>query len=82
VRVLIIGGLVVVGTGTTGANLVRHGTAWDSLAATGGPRARYLPGVAFDARRRVLVVFGGGDPSSDALFADLWELDGSGWHAR
>ena len=77
-----LGGLVVVGTGTTGANLVRHGTAWDSLAATGGPRARYLPGVAFDARRRVLVVFGGGDPSSDALFADLWELDGSGWHAR
>jgi len=70
------------GDGTTGPNLVRRGAGWDPLTATGGPSARYLAGVAFDARRGVLVVFGGGDPASDALFADLWELDGAGWHAR
>lgn len=41
---------------------------------------RYLTGVAFDKHRNVLVVFGGGDPSSDRLFDDLWELDASSWH--
>ena len=63
-------------------SLVRHDTAWDPLPAAGGPRARYLPGVAFDARRRRLVVFSGGDPSSDALFDDLWEFDGTRWYQR
>lgn len=77
-----LGALVVVGTGGSGAALVRRATSWEPLAAAGGPRARYLPGVAFDARRRVLVVFGGGDPSSDALFSDTWEFDGAAWHQR
>lgn len=73
--------LVVVGSAGTEPALVRRGAGWDPLAAT-GPRARYLPGIAFDARRRVLVVFGGGDPTSNALFSDLWEFDGVAWHAR
>ncbi|HZJ63608.1 MAG TPA: hypothetical protein VFD36_08865 [Kofleriaceae bacterium] len=51
-------------------------------ALVGGLRARYLPGVAFDPRRRVLVVFGGGDPSGSALFSDTWEFDGTAWHQR
>jgi hypothetical protein len=77
-----LGALVAVGGGDGGPTLVRRAGAWQPLAASGGPRARYLPGVAFDARRHVLVVFGGGDPASNALFSDLWEFDGSAWHAR
>jgi hypothetical protein len=34
------------------------------------PEAALLARVAFDARRRVLVVFGGGDPAGSALVSD------------
>jgi hypothetical protein len=50
-----------------------------SLGLGGAPPPRYLTGVAFDRARGVLVVFGGGDPSSNALRNDTWELDATGW---
>jgi hypothetical protein len=77
-----LGALVAIGSVGSGGALVRRATGWEPLAASGGPRARYLPGVAFDARRRVLVVFGGGDPAGRAVFSDLWEFDGAAWRQR
>ena len=60
-----------------------------SGGATAGIRSRcpvapprgIFPGVAYHQRRQVLVV-GGGDPSSSALFADTWEFDGTSWSRR
>jgi hypothetical protein len=77
-----LGAIVAVGGATAAPSLVRRATGWEPLAASPVPPARYLPGVAFDARRGVLVVFGGGDPDSEALRADVWELDAAGWHSR
>ena len=37
------------------------------------------PGRGLRPGARVLVVFGGGDPSSNALRVDTWELDSVGW---
>jgi hypothetical protein len=75
-----LGALVLVGGGQAGDPiLVRGSNGWQPLTAAGGPSSRYLAGVAYDQRRQRLVVFGGGDPSSSALFADTWEFDGTSW---
>ena len=44
-----------------------------------GPSARYLTDVAYDLRRNVLVLFGGGARDSATLYDDTWEFDGSSW---
>jgi len=54
--------------------LARREAGWSPL-----PAARYLPGVAYDVKRDVLVLFGGGDPAGMDLFGDTWELDGTTW---
>jgi hypothetical protein len=78
-----LGALVLVGGGqASDPILVRRSDGWHPLTVPGGPSARYLPGVAYDQRRQVLVVFGGGDPSSSALFADTREFDGTSWSRR
>jgi hypothetical protein len=59
--------------------LALHDGVWTPLPATPEPGARYLPDVAYDARRNLLVLFGGGDPNSTALYADTWEFDGTTW---
>jgi hypothetical protein len=51
------------------------GTRWTELARSGPPMRVAIPGLAFDARRRVLVAFGG-RPSG------TWEWDGSRWRVR
>jgi hypothetical protein len=59
--------------------LARQGEQWTSLAASGGPGARYLADAAYDPQRQRLVFFGGGDPAGSALFAETWEFDGTTW---
>jgi hypothetical protein len=59
--------------------LVRSGGSWMLLVASPQPSARYLTDMAYDERRGVLVLFGGGDPLGSALFDDTWELDGTTW---
>ena len=76
-------GVVVVGGVSSGdPALVRRDDGWHPLAAAAGPAARYLPGLTYERRRDRLVLFGGGDPSSAALFADTWEFDGAAWQQR
>jgi hypothetical protein len=72
--------IVVGGSAASDPVLVRDATtsSWHPLGVAGLP-ARYLTGVAFDRHRNVLVVFGGGDPKTDRLLDDLWELDASSW---
>jgi cysteine-rich repeat protein len=41
------------------------------------PRARFYPGIAYDAARQVVVMFGG-DEYED-LLGDTWEWDGDRW---
>ena len=71
---------VLVGGGQpTDEPLVLRDAGWEPLGLPGAPPPRYLPGVAYDRARGVLVLFGGGDPSSNALRDDTWELDAVGW---
>ena len=79
-----LGAVVAVGgmTGHGSAPIMsvwRNGT-WIDAGGTGpAPRARYLAGAAYDPARRVLVLFGGGDPAGMDLFSDTWEHDGTAW---
>lgn len=50
------------------------GTRWTERAAAGPPMRVAIPGLAFDARRRVLVAFGGRPNGT-------WEWDGARWRA-
>lgn len=59
--------------------LARRAAGWAPLPVAGEPSPRYLPDVAYDEKRNVMVLFGGGDPAGMALFDDTWELDGTSW---
>ena len=70
--------VVAAGTSPGGGSITVNGK-WIPSLASGGPGARYLTSMAYDAKRRVTVLFGGGDPASDRLFDDTWELSARGW---
>jgi hypothetical protein len=77
-----LGGLVVVGAGEGPiATLALREGQWTPVTASPEPRGRCLPGVAFDARRGVLVMFGGCDPRTNAVLGDTWELDAAMWRS-
>jgi hypothetical protein len=59
--------------------LIRRGASWIFSTPAAQPPARYLTGVAYDRRRNLLVLFGGGAPGSGTLFNDTWEFDGTSW---
>jgi len=75
----VVGGMT--SSGGAGTMLVLEQNAWRAVTVT-GPSPRYLPAVAFDARRNLLVMYGGGDAAGSALFADTWEYDGTSWRRR
>ena len=57
-----------------------EGDAWAKASASGGPGPRGYAGMAFDAARGKVVMFGGATgthPSS--RYTDTWEWDGSQW---
>lgn len=74
-----LGALVVAGSlSAAGLDLLVHrdGT-WSRLASSPEPSGRHLTALAFDERRNVLVLFGGG--AGMTLFADAWEFNGTTW---
>jgi hypothetical protein len=72
--------LVAGGFGVSSLGVItRRDAGWTSLSSSPEPGARYLTDVAYDAKRDVLVLFGGGDPTGNALYADTWEFDGTLW---
>ena len=54
------------------------GSKWHMAMPLMGLTPRYMPGLAYDRARRVMVLFGGGD-ELDRLLSDVWEFDGSAW---
>ncbi|HUN82230.1 MAG TPA: kelch repeat-containing protein [Phycisphaerae bacterium] len=52
------------------------GTNW-TLRATTGPSPRIAAAMAFDARRRRVILFGGGNNTT--YYGDTWEWDGAVW---
>jgi hypothetical protein len=72
-KMLMLGGM------SAPVTMVRNDTGWSPLAISGEPDARYVPDAAYDTKRDVLVLFGGGPPTGNTLFADTWEFDGTNW---
>ena len=70
---VLAGGLPAAGLGL----LAGRDLSWAPISTPSEPGARYLTGLAYDERRRVLVLFGGDSPGG--LQADTWEFDGSTW---
>jgi hypothetical protein len=70
---VLAGGLPAAGLGV----LVGRGLAWSPLVTPSEPGGRYLTDIAYDERRRVLVLFGGDSPGG--VQSDTWEFDGSTW---
>jgi len=62
---------------TTGETWAFAGTQWTRIATT-GPPAMLGGAMAFDSRRRVLVLFGGLDIAGRKL-PDTWEWNGTHW---
>lgn len=53
------------------------GRTWHTVSAA-GPGARVSPGLTYDAARRHVLLFGGGDQSATSL-GDTWTWDGARW---
>jgi hypothetical protein len=54
------------------------GAAWRQIS-TDGPPPRISAGLAYDAKRKQAVMFGG--LGSSGMLADTWIWDGKRWHA-
>ncbi len=53
------------------------GTSWDLVETPHSPPARYWAGMAYDAHRQRMVLFGGQNTST--TLNDTWEYDGTDW---
>jgi hypothetical protein len=74
-RVLLFGGSA--GTGAYDpATYGWDGSSWSSLS-TSGPSGRFAPSLAWDAKRKRVVLFGG--YAKGAMQNDTWEWDGHAW---
>jgi len=78
--IVLFGGLVDVGPKTIGpANdtWTWDGSAWTEQHPATSPRARYFHGMAYDAARQKVVVFGG--LGGGQVLGDTWTWDGTNW---
>ena len=55
------------------------GSDWSLHSVSTRPQGRSWPGMAFDATRSKLVVFGGSPCNSNVGLDDTWEWNGSAW---
>jgi hypothetical protein len=73
-------GVVLFGGFPSSPTMMLENGTWRADPQPNTPSARYLTAMAFDPLRKVTVLFGGGDPSSNMLYSDTWEYDAtSGW---
>lgn len=74
-------GIVLIGGFPAQSSVMRlENGAWQTDNQPGNPGRRYMAATAYDPVRQVTVLYGGGDPSSDQLFAATWEYSASvGW---
>jgi cysteine-rich repeat protein len=54
-----------------------RGTTWTRVPVVLHPSSREGPAMAYDAKRRKMILFGGIGTST--VFADTWEFDGATW---
>ncbi len=56
-------------------------TAWNKVLTPHSPPARFWAGMAYDAHRQRMVLFGGlnSSGSNQTAFGDTWEYNGSDW---
>jgi hypothetical protein len=75
--VILVGGIPL----HTSSRILRFANGeWSVVESAVAPEPRYLTAMAYDPKRAVTVLYGGGDPASDRLFADTWEFSVStGW---
>jgi hypothetical protein len=78
--------VLIVFTGTVGQSAATVyeliGTSWTLHPTSQDPGGRDSPGVVYDARRRVIVVFGGAALVGAQPLLDTWEFDGTDWNPR
>jgi Concanavalin A-like lectin/glucanases superfamily/CARDB/NHL repeat/Galactose oxidase, central domain len=55
---------------------------WTQRTPTHHPPARESSTLAYDARRGVVVLFGGGRDAGSTVYGDTWEWDGTDWTQR
>lgn len=74
---IVLGGFPALSNGSV---LSLSGTTWQTVTQPNAPSARYLTAMAYDPVRGVTVLFGGGNPADDRLYADTWQYTpASGW---
>jgi hypothetical protein len=74
---ILLGGVPVQAAGSV---LLFQNGSWQPTNQPSAPSARILTAMAWDPLRNVTVLFGGGDPASDRLYADTWEYSAAtGW---
>jgi hypothetical protein len=81
-KAVFFGGVASSGpTGLQGSNetWTWDGANWRQLHPLNSPPARFNAGLAYDAARQVLVLFGGGANSSGEFLRDTWTWDGTNW---
>jgi hypothetical protein len=84
-RTVLFGGLVPASSGAlnySDETWEYDGATWRPVAPATSPSARVGQGMAFDAGRGVVVLFGGFDGRSHQYLNDTWEYDGAAWTAR
>jgi hypothetical protein len=71
------------GTGETGMVLNEtwefDGKSWSKIATAHMPPARFWHGMAYDAARSKVVLFGGWQTDNGGALSDTWEYDGKDW---
>ena len=75
-RIVLFGGMTVGSFNRLNDTWEFDGTTWTQVVTATSPSVRASPGVAYDAVRHRVVVFGG------STAADTWEYDGVNWTQR
>ncbi len=85
---VLFGGHIVAGSGITNETWEWNGSIWQLRTPATSPPVRYGAGLAFDAQRQRVVLFGGSTKLNQAGgvmgddFDDTWEWDGTTWAER
>ena len=72
------------GQGSAGHTWAWNGTGWSQVSGGGPSAPRYGPGMAYDAQRNRVVLFGGfigGVLQGGTFLSDTWEWNGVQWSA-
>ena len=84
----LFGGHVIAGSGITNQTWEWNGSVWSLRTPATSPPVRYGGGLAFDAQRQRVVLFGGSTRLNTpggvtgAELDDTWEWDGTTWTER